>query len=147
MGRNATDEPVIVAGFDGSGTESVAELSARAEEAWAAILNDDEATAEAASTFSADPEELRRLVKRVPFDLTASEQGIGIVEIAVIAVLTDVGKDLLKDAGEAALKAAGRRLWGMLKRRIEASAPTDAFGKEVSDSSLDALVGDDDRTS
>jgi hypothetical protein len=100
------------------------------ENAWQAILSDSSARREAAETLGLSEAELSRRFSHSPFSAKGAEQGLTGVEIAVFIVVGDVVKDVAKDVLKDSAKAGLRKLWGLIKERVQLSAPADALGAE-----------------
>ena len=129
MERADAEPGQVVAGY-ATGTVPVAELNRELAAAWNSLLSDPLAVADAARAIGVSTDDFRKL-DRPLFELGVRQQGLGVVETAIVVfvgqIALDVGKDLAKDALEAGLK----KLWSFVKARMELSLPLHAFGREA----------------
>jgi hypothetical protein len=119
----------LIAGY-ATGTAPKAELNERLATVWNEVRHDPALVADAARALGVTPDELRSL-EQPPFAIGARQQGIGVVETAIIVFVADVAYDLTKDIAKDAARAALKRLWDFTKVRIESGLPLGAFGREV----------------
>lgn len=130
------DAAIPLIGY-GTGVVGVAELNDKVGEAWREVLADPRAKEAAAKILGIKPGDLEKEIPASPFEVRATEAGLGPVETAILVFAGAVAYDLAKDAAKYPVKAAFRSLWQkVIKPKVEEHLPLGAFGKEadISDS-------------
>ena len=116
----------------GDNVVGVVQLNNTIELAWAGILKDPRARAEAAEILAVAPEDLEKLLPTAPVQVDSAESGFGPLETAIIVFVSAVAYDVAKDFAKTAVKAALLTLWEKaIRPRVENMLPLGSLGNEV----------------